>query len=57
MYIVDISCTIISFKYLLNRTSPYQPGLEILTLDHHLTQAVWDYTVYSILPSLWLKGL
>ena len=56
MHLVDIGSNIISFKHLFNRTVSYQHGLRTFTLDHHLTQAVRDYTAYSLLPSFSLKG-
>ena len=56
MHLVDIDSNIISFKHLLNRTFPYQHGLGTFTLDHHLTQAVWDCIAYLVLSSFWLKG-
>ena len=56
MHLVDRRSNIISFKHLINRTVPYQYGLETFILDHHLTKMVRDYTAYPVFPSFWLKG-
>ena len=52
MHFVDIGSNIISFKHLLNRTVPYQHGIETFTLDDHLTQAVRDCIACPALPYL-----